>query len=58
MADVNTYSRCIMPHYSVGSVHTEGEVRPNADAAVTLNPQWWIALSDSVMTSGSTEVDV
>lgn len=58
MADVATYARCIMPHWSLNSMHVEGEVRATSDASVTLNPQWWIPLNDAVMVSGNTEVDV
>lgn len=58
MADVNTYVRCIMPHASQGAMHNDGEVRASNDAAVATNPQWWVALSDAVMTSGETEVIV
>lgn len=56
MADVNTYARCIMAHASGGAMHNEGEIRSVTDAVVMLNPQWWVALSDAVMTNGSTEV--
>lgn len=47
-----------MPHYSLNAVHTEGEVRASNDAAVTLNPQWWVSLSDAVMSNGHAEVNI
>lgn len=58
MADVSTYSRCTMPHWSLNFMHAEGEVRASGDPAVTQNPQWWVPLSDAVMSNGNIEVDL
>jgi hypothetical protein len=58
MADVTTYSRCTLVHWSLGAMHVDGEIRSSTDPAVTLNPAWWVALSDAVMASGNAEVEI
>lgn len=52
MADVTTYKYCTMAYSTAAGTFHVGEVRATADAVVTANPQWWVALTDSEMSSG------
>jgi hypothetical protein len=56
MADVSTYRRATMSFAYSGSVIHEGDLRPASDGAVTTNPQWWAAMTDSDMTDSNISV--
>lgn len=49
MADVNTYSRCIMAHIRGATVYHVGDVRANTDPSVVQNPSYWQAYNDTTM---------
>lgn len=53
MADITTYKRAIMAYAIPASnivIHV-GEIRQASDAIVTANPQWWVALDDTTVTT-------
>jgi hypothetical protein len=52
MADVTTYTRCIVPHARGATIYGYNEIRATSDASVTQNPAFWQALTDVQMASG------
>jgi hypothetical protein len=58
VADVSVYSQSIQTFSFGGIVIHTGDVRPNADAAVTTNPQFWKPLSDGEFLGGNITVSI
>jgi hypothetical protein len=56
MADVSVYKRCTETYHYLTQIIRLGEVRLASDAAVTANPQRWVALTDAELTTGKTGV--
>lgn len=56
MADVTTYKRCLQSYASPAGNYTTGEVRASSDAAVTANPAYWGALTDTDFSGGRNRV--
>jgi hypothetical protein len=52
MADVTTYKRATATFIWNSQTIIAGQVRAATDAAVTTNPQWWVALTDAEFTDG------
>jgi hypothetical protein len=59
MADITTYKRATVTYFSTAAgikAVQQGEVRAAADAVVTANPAYWVALTDADATGGVNKI--